>query len=117
MKDLKKTCFISILVTIILASSVASAVHAIGVIGTITAVSSPSLTTYDAGKGEIFVVDGNHNTIDVISDSDNSLVASVLMGADPTALAYDSGKAKFSQLTQPTEVLALFQSYQTATIQ
>ena len=111
-KSLKKAFLVSILIVTIIVLSVASAVHAIGLIGSITAVGSPSSIAYDSGRSELFVVDSNsHNIIDVISDSSNSLVASIPVDG-PTAIAYDSGKGEVSWLTHLSEVLPLFQSYQ-----
>ena len=65
----------------------------------------PSGLVYDSGKGEIFVSYDNvnyngsndsSNFVSVISDSNNSVVATVPLGnnAYPSSLAYDSGKGE-----------------------
>ena len=94
MENLKKTFAFSTLIAIVFVLSVASAVHALAIVGSITAVSSPSSIAYDSGKSELFVVSANDNAkVDVISDSSNNLVASVPVEG-PTAIAYDSGKGE-----------------------
>ncbi len=79
MKGLKKASLASIIIAIVLALSVASAVHALAIVGSITAVSSPSSIAYDSGKSELFVVNANNNgKVDVISDGNNKLLPAFL---------------------------------------
>jgi YVTN family beta-propeller protein len=49
---------------------------------------------YDPAKGEIFAANFLNNTVSVISDSSNSLVATVKVGAEPVALAYDPARGE-----------------------
>ena len=49
---------------------------------------------YDSGKGEIFVANEGDGTVSILSDSNNSLVATVTVGEYPTGVAYDSGKGE-----------------------
>ena len=46
---------------------------------------------YDAGMGEVFVANYGSNNVSVISDSTNTVVATVPVGTNPYAIAYDSG--------------------------
>jgi YVTN family beta-propeller protein len=99
MKDLKKASLVSILIAIVLALSVASAVHALALFGSITAVGSPSSIAYDSGKGEIYVVNSYPNTsgygtVSVISDSNNTVLESITVGGYPIYAAYDSAKGE-----------------------
>ena len=71
--------------------SSANAVHAVGVIGTITVGGAPEAITYDAGRNEIFVTNLATNTVSTISISNNTLVANVTVGNIPEGVAYDSG--------------------------
>ena len=50
------------------------------------------LLAYDSGKGEIFVSNSAKNTLSVISDSTNKVVANMTFGRDPEELAYDAAK-------------------------
>ena len=45
---------------------------------------------YDSGKGEIFVTHAGVNTVTVISDTTNAVVANITVGNTPEDLAYDS---------------------------
>jgi YVTN family beta-propeller protein len=49
---------------------------------------------YDSGKGEVFVANYGLDSVLVISDSNNSVVATVPVGSYPFGLAYDSGKGE-----------------------
>jgi YVTN family beta-propeller protein len=49
---------------------------------------------YDSAKGEIFVSNAGSNTVSVISDSNNAVVATVAVGGAPDGLAYDSAKGE-----------------------
>ena len=49
---------------------------------------------YDPGKNAIFVANYNSNSISVISDSTNTVVATITVENQPQAIAYDSGKGE-----------------------
>lgn len=49
---------------------------------------------YDSGKGEVFVANEYSGTVSVISDTSNTIVATIAVGSYPMALAYDSGKGE-----------------------
>ncbi len=55
---------------------------------------SPSAIAYDSGKGEIFVAIAGSNSVSVISDSSNTVVANVTVGSLPHGVAYDSSKGE-----------------------
>jgi YVTN family beta-propeller protein len=67
---------------------------------------APNGIAYDSGKGEIFVADQgegvinqsnltfNGSALTVISDTNNSVVATIPVGFDPIGVAYDSGKGE-----------------------
>jgi DNA-binding beta-propeller fold protein YncE len=97
MENLKKTSAILILITIVLAMSAANAVYALGVTATVTVGNLPGAMAYDSAKGEIFVanegVAAGTSTISVISDSNNTAVATIPVEA-PFGVAYDSGKSE-----------------------
>jgi YVTN family beta-propeller protein len=48
---------------------------------------------YDSGKGEIFVTDDS-SSVSVISDSTNTVVATIAQLTNPCGVAYDSGKGE-----------------------
>ena len=66
---------------------------------------------YDSGKGEVLVASdlpsvtngsatsAQSGAVSVISDTTNKVVATVGVGLDPEALAYDSGKGEVSSRT------------------
>jgi YVTN family beta-propeller protein len=54
----------------------------------------PFGVAYDSGKGEIFVTNNYDNTVSVISDTDNTVVATIPVGKGPYGVAYDSGKSE-----------------------
>ena len=95
MKNLKKTCFTSsILFIIILAFSVASVTHAVKVIDSIKVGGLPVALAYDSGRNEVFVANYELNDVDVISDGNYKVVATVAVGEGPIAVTYDSGKGE-----------------------
>ena len=49
---------------------------------------------YDSGKGEVFVANYGLDSVLVISDSNNSVVATVPVGSYPFGLAYDPAKGE-----------------------
>jgi YVTN family beta-propeller protein len=55
---------------------------------------NPNTVIQDPGKGEIFVTLTNSNTVSVISDSSNKIVANVTVGSGVSGMAYDSGKGE-----------------------
>src|SRR3989475_11991666 len=52
----------------------------------------PVAVAYDSGKGELFVT--NSNSVSVISDATNAVVASIPAGAFPGGVTYDLGKGE-----------------------
>ena len=84
MENLKKISLFSVLLALILALSAANVVHAVGVIDTITVGGMPNGVAYDLGKGEIFVANYNLNNVWIISDSNNSVIATVPVGLGPS---------------------------------
>jgi YVTN family beta-propeller protein len=45
---------------------------------------------YDSNMGEVFVANGDTNSVYVISDSTNQVVATIEVGPSPNCVAYDS---------------------------
>ena len=86
---------LALIFTIIFALSAANVVHAVGAItGIISVGSEPEGLAYDSAKGEIFVADGDSSSVSVISDSNNSVVATIKLATSPCAIVYDSGKGE-----------------------
>jgi YVTN family beta-propeller protein len=52
------------------------------------------MDAYDSNAGEVFVVNQGPNDVNVISDSNNSVVATIGVGSSPLGVAYDSGKGE-----------------------
>ena len=71
-------------------------VHTIGVNAQITVGHGPAGLAYDSGKGEIFVANYYTDTVSVISDSTNSVVATVTVGEAPRGWLMILAKAKSS---------------------
>jgi YVTN family beta-propeller protein len=97
MKKSTENLFSLSLITIVLVLLAANVVCATGVIGTITVGKGPSGIAYDSGKSEIFVANTDSQTVSVISDSTNTVIATVTLGTagtNPENLAYDSGKGE-----------------------
>jgi YVTN family beta-propeller protein len=88
------------LLSIILVITAANTVQATGVTATIKVGSQsgggsqPDGIAYDSGKGEIFVANHADNTVSIISDSSNTVVATVAVGNAPNSVVYDSGKGE-----------------------
>ncbi len=61
------------------------------------------MLAYDQAKGEIFVTNNGANTVSVISDDTNTVVATVTVGYYPLGIAYDSGKGEL-YVTNPNTV-------------
>ena len=55
---------------------------------------NPGELVYDSGMGEIFVANTGSNTVSVISDSNNTVVANVTVGSNPYGVAYDPSKGE-----------------------
>jgi YVTN family beta-propeller protein len=55
---------------------------------------SPFGVAYDSGKDEVFVTNVDDDTVSVISDSSNAVIATVPVGEVPQGLTYDSGKSE-----------------------
>jgi YVTN family beta-propeller protein len=78
----------------IFALSAASVVHAVGVTSTITVGPNPWGVAYDSGKGETFVVNSGNNSVSVISDSNNAVLATITVRNQPYRVIYDSGRGE-----------------------
>lgn len=92
---------------IIFALSVVNAVHAIEVTATIPVGSGPMGAVYDSGKAEVFVANSDSNSVSVISDANNSVVATIPLSSgalNPSDLAYDSGKGEIFVVNNPGEL-------------
>ncbi|HEV2172700.1 MAG TPA: hypothetical protein VGR71_03990, partial [Nitrospira sp.] len=61
---------------------------------TVQKVPAPVAAVYDPSKGEVFVANYQDNTVSVIADANNSVVATVRVGIDPFALVYDASKGE-----------------------
>ena len=96
MKNPKKLSVIVFLFVLMLVGLAANTVHAVQVIGTIP-VNTAGPMAYDSGKNEIFVTNINTNhsasdSVSVISDTNNTVIATVTVGYGAYYLAYDSGR-------------------------
>jgi YVTN family beta-propeller protein len=49
---------------------------------------------YDSVNGQIFVANYNSNSVSVIADSNNTVIANVTLEKQPQAIGYDSGKGQ-----------------------
>ena len=109
MWSLKKLVFSSILILIIITFSAVPIFCEVSIIMTksigTTIGNSPEFIAYDSGKGEIFVSSGQpygqNDTVLVINDTTNNLVASIKLtgalvnkGYNYLGLAYDSSKSE-----------------------
>jgi len=86
-----------LLATLVIASSlVAPFARAQTVVATVPLPvgSHPAGIAYDSAKGEVFVANDGSNTVSVISDSTNTVVATVSVGSGPFGVAYDSAKGE-----------------------
>jgi YVTN family beta-propeller protein len=92
---IKKAAFIvTILLASIFAFSAASSVHAVELIRTVRVGDYPLGIAYDSGNGEIYVANSASDTVSVISDKNNTVVANIPVGVDPSGAAYDSAKGE-----------------------
>ena len=55
---------------------------------------SPVGVAYDSGKGEVFVANHFSDSVSVISDASNTVVATIPVGSNPQGVGYDSGKGE-----------------------
>src|SRR2546426_11350730 len=58
---------------------------------------APFAVAYDGGKGEVFVANPGgaaSNSVTVISDATNAVVAIIPVGSNPQGVAYDGGKGE-----------------------
>jgi YVTN family beta-propeller protein len=55
---------------------------------------NPNKVIYDPDESELFVCNSGYNTVSVISDSTNAVVATIRVGISPAGAAYDSGKGE-----------------------
>ena len=109
---------LSILLILIIGFLSANVVYAVELTTTLP-VRAGTMAT-DSGTGEIFVttivtyvnqigmkVDNLNNSVSVISDSDNSVVATVTVGDGPTALVYDSEKGEIFVANQASGTVSV----------
>src|SRR5271157_474160 len=88
----RKAATLSLLsVLMLLSAFVPSLAHALPT--TITVGAQPSGIAYDPAKGELFVANYGSNTVSVISDSTNSVVANVSVRS-PVGVVYDPAKGE-----------------------
>ena len=81
---------------IVVALSAVNAVGAFEVTATITLGNPGGYygLAYDSAKGEIFVANGDFDSVSVISDSTNTVIANVTLESNPQGICYDSGKGE-----------------------
>jgi YVTN family beta-propeller protein len=96
---MKAKSLVVLFVFLILGALLFSNVRAIEVTGTIGVQQDPYGMAYDTAMNEIFVVNTNAGTVSVISDSNNTVVATIPLGNPvPIGVAYwivyDSGKGE-----------------------
>src|SRR5208283_3001263 len=63
--------------------------HSVAVNVTVTANSNPSGVAYDPYKGTVFVTNYGNNSVSVISDSINAVIANISVGPNPEGVACD----------------------------
>ena len=93
MRQLSVIACASIIIIILFSVSAASLVQAVGVVATISLQHSGGCygLAYDSQMGEVFVTNGDTDSVYVISDNTNTVVATVPVGRVPYGVAYDSG--------------------------
>ena len=82
----------------------ANSVHAIEVTATVPVGLGPVRAVYDSGRGEVFVANGGSNSVSVISDVNDSVIATISLPSDspsPSDIAYDSSKGEIFVLNNP----------------
>lgn len=75
----------AVFVMIVIFCVSAQTVYAEKLVTTISVGNSPDAIAYDPGKGEVFVANTNANTVSVISDVTNTVVASPTSGYTSTS--------------------------------
>ena len=86
-----------LLATLVIASSLVTPfARAQTVVATVTVGSGPADLAYDSARGEVFVANDGSDTVSVISDSTNTVVATVPLpaGSSPFGAAYDPAKGE-----------------------
>ncbi len=84
----------------------ANSVHAIEVTATVPVGSAPNAAVYDSGRGEVFVANAGSNSVSVISDANNSLIATIALPSDspsPSDIAYDSITGEIFVVNNPVD--------------
>ena len=72
---------------------------------------TPTGAAYDSSKGEVFVANSASDSVSVISDSTNDVVATVTVGTSPIGMEYDSSKGEiFVTNTQSDSVSVISDS-------
>jgi YVTN family beta-propeller protein len=96
MNPLPKTAILSALIFSILLGHYPTLAYGQADIVTIGVGSSPQGIAYDSGKGEVFVANSGSDTVSVISDTSDTVVANISVGAgaSPAGLAYDPAKGE-----------------------
>ncbi len=61
-------------------------------VGNVTVGSEPYTEAYDSGKAEMFVVNSGDDSVSVISDKNNTVIATIPVMPFPAGIAYDPGK-------------------------
>jgi YVTN family beta-propeller protein len=86
--------FLLALILLCALSSFPAHVYGQTVVATIGVGDGPTSLAFDSAKGEIFVANSGSNTVSVISDITNTVVASVSVGSqgNPVGLVYDSAR-------------------------
>ena len=95
LKELKKTLLAPVLVILILVLSPAT-VQAFEVTDAITLELYGGYygVAYDSGRGEIYLTNGDFELVYVISDSTNTVVATIPVGRTPSGIAYNAAKGE-----------------------
>ena len=74
--------FVLLFIAIFVLSTI-NMVNALGVTATIPVGKAPANLAYNSAKGEIFVSNGQDNTVSVISDTTNTVIATIPVGCYP----------------------------------
>jgi YVTN family beta-propeller protein len=65
-----------------------------GLVGSVPVGDSPIAIADDSGTGEIFAANENSNTVSVIAQKNDTVVATIAVGCDPDGLVYDSAQSE-----------------------
>jgi YVTN family beta-propeller protein len=74
---------------------------------TIAVGTAPYGIAYDSGKSEIFVTNLGADSVSVISDSTNAVVANVTVGSYPDSVAYDAGTGEVFVANQYSDTVSV----------